>query len=139
MGSAKTLTLISIQLLCGGIEVYMKKFFSIFAVVLLIAVILTGCDAEKNRFTATVQTVEESSILVIPSEDSAERNSSDLISAHISDKTKIYDRSGEKTDAASIKTGILVEITYNGMIAESYPAQIRADVIKVVNTDGCGF
>jgi uncharacterized lipoprotein YehR (DUF1307 family) len=114
----------------------MKKLFISFTVVMAIAVMLTGCGGgtEKARFTATVKEAGESSILVTPSEDSGERNSADLISVHISEKTKIYDNNGKKTDAASIKTGFTVEITYNGMIAESYPAQIWADKIRIADT-----
>lgn len=59
--------------------------------------------------------------LVTPVEGSSELRSADKISVSI------------KTDSASdYKPGDLLRITYDGMIAESYPAQIWASKIEVI-------
>jgi ABC-type glycerol-3-phosphate transport system substrate-binding protein len=109
----------------------MKKMIAIITVLVVAAALLAGCKNDKMTFTATVKEPGDSSILVIPSEGSNELNSSDLITVHVSDGTKILDENEKKGGIDIIKAGITVEITYNGVTAESYPAQIAADVIRI--------
>lgn len=68
-----------------------------------------------EKFVATILEINGSSVLVEPIEGERERLSSDKITFGIDDLEKI-----------DVKAGDLVEVTYTGVIMESYPAQIRA-------------
>lgn len=75
-------------------------------------------------FRATVLAIEKGSVTVAPDEGTAERNSADAI---VIPKKITGNNSFTFPDVA---VGDLLEITYDGMIAETYPAQI--DVIYAV-------
>lgn len=68
-------------------------------------------NAQVTTFQATVIEVTDSSILVKPVDDSPELDSSDQFSV-------------PNTEKLALQTGDKVEITYNGEILESYPAQL---------------
>lgn len=68
-------------------------------------------NAQVTTFQATVIEVTDSSILVKPVDDSPELDSSDQFSV-------------PNTERLALQTGDTVEITYNGEILESYPAQL---------------
>ena len=108
----------------------MKKTALILVMILILSA-LAGCSGGVT-FSATINEASYGNILVAPVEGSEELSSSDLFSINITDTTKIIDALGKKTDQSSLEVGQTVEITYNGMIAESYPAQITADKIKIV-------
>ena len=76
-----------------------------------------GVDAElqKKTFVATVLEINEGTALVEPVEGSPELNSADKISFGIA-----------KLETIEAEVGSVVEITYEGEIMESYPAQIHA-------------
>lgn len=77
-------------------------------------------NAEKVTFNATIIENKGTSILVNPEEGSPELNSSDKIVVRVPvDNATLKDLS-EFTEGSKVK------ITYNGMIMESYPAQINA-------------
>jgi len=80
---------------------------------------------EQYEFTATIIEAYESSILVEPEEGTNERKSSDKISLNITRPTN-------GTNDFYV-VGNKVKITYNGMIMESYPAQIVATKVELVN------
>lgn len=67
---------------------------------------------EAFRFTAKVVEVMDALVLVEPLEGEEERNSADRITVAVN---------GE---IPALKAGDLVEITYDGLIQESYPAHI---------------
>lgn len=78
--------------------------------------------AEYFEFSATVLEVEEERILVEPAEGTRERNSSD----------KIYVSLPLENTASDFAEGDAVNISYNGVIQELYPAIIpNADRITV--------
>ena len=78
---------------------------------------------EQYEFVATIIGVYEKSIFVEPEEGTNERKSSDKISMGITRPTNgIND---------FYVVGNKVKITYNGMIMESYPAQIIATKIEL--------
>jgi hypothetical protein len=56
--------------------------------------------------------------------------SSDLMSAGINAKTKLIDAQGKTIVVSDIQPGQLVELTFSGLIQESYPATY-ADVYQV--------
>ena len=81
-------------------------------------------EEEQYEFVATIIGVYESSILVEPEEGTNERKSSDKISMSITRPTNWIND--------FYVVGNKVKITYNGMIMESYPAQIIATKIELV-------
>ena len=72
-------------------------------------------DKVEYKFRATVLELNETTALVEPLEGEEERCSSDRISFEIT-----------MLDDIGVETGSIVEVTYNGDIMESYPAQISA-------------
>ena len=94
----------------------------------------TNCDScdeeykeleeEQYEFVATIIGVYDSAILVEPEEGANERKSSDKISMGITRPTN-------GTNDFYV-VGNKVKITYNGIIMESYPAQIFATKIELV-------
>lgn len=90
--------------------------------------ILAGCSFfGKNDEVVFIGTVLENNgttLLVEPQAESDELKSADKISISIND-TAIKDKENKEISVEEIKVGERVEITYNGQIAESYPAQIH--------------
>jgi len=82
-------------------------------------------EEEQYEFTATIIGVYDSAILVEPDKGTNERKSSDKISMGITSPTN-------GTNDFYV-VGNKVKITYNGIIMESYPAQIFATKIELVN------
>ena len=101
----------------------MKRVFSIL-LVLLFSAGLAACAASEppenmgneTVFRAQVLSVENESMLVEPVEGSAELRASDRISVALE----------HMAPSPEPQAGDLVEITYNGEILESYPAQLGA-------------
>lgn len=78
-------------------------------------------------FNAYVLEVGENDLLVEPFEDSSEFSNSDKIYVHLTNDYK-----GE--DIETFGVGDILEVVYNGVILESYPAQIYASEIYVVGS-----
>lgn len=91
----------------------MKKTIVLISLVLFI---LSGCTKSQENFTATILEVNENSLLVKVDEDQDEVKSSDTISVSLNDKTIGYDIEFKPDDH--------IRIHYDGVILESYPAQI---------------
>ncbi len=87
-------------------------------------------NTDYEVFMAKVISSEEG-LLVTPDKDSIEASSSDKISVSARD-AEITDNQGNEMDIDVLKPGDRIKIFYNGMIAESYPAQITADKIELV-------
>lgn len=81
-------------------------------------------DDGKYQFVATIIEAYDNSIIVKPAEGTNERKSSDKISIGINRPTN-------GTNDFYVK-GNKIKITYNGIIMESYPAQIVATKIELV-------
>ena len=84
-------------------------------------------EEEQYEFVATIIGAYDSSILVEPEEGANERKSSDKISMIIK----------RPTDGINdfYVVGNKVKITYNGVIMESYPAQIVATKVELIGGD----
>lgn len=80
-------------------------------------------DNEQCEFTGTIIKTSENSILVEPDEGTNERRSSDKISMAIERPTNSVND--------FYVVGNKVKITYDGIIMESYPAQIVAIKIEL--------
>lgn len=109
----------------------MKKI-SILGILLIVStLILAGCSRGKKDayFNATVLEVRENSVLVEPFEGSSERESADqiVVSCDVSSDHEVPE----------MKQGTMIRVVYDGMIAESYPAQINGvSAIYLVDADG---
>lgn len=80
--------------------------------------------SEQCSFYGKIIESKQNYILVEPNEDEEERKSSDKISIGL----------GENNDAM-YTVGTNVKITYNGIIMESYPAQIKATKIEIKSAE----
>ena len=94
----------------------------------VVILFLTGCGESvippigtaQDYFEATVLEVKEHTLLVEPLEGEEERKSSDRISVG----TDSIRQEDSLTALGKLQEGDVIEIGYDGMIMESYPAQI---------------
>lgn len=91
----------------------------------------TGEEEETVKFKAEV--IESGdSLLIAPEQESNEAKSSDKISVSMLN-AKITNQEGKEITGKDLKPGDILEITYNGVILESYPAQITASELVVID------
>ena len=86
---------------------------------------------EQFKFKAEVMEAGKG-LLVTPDQESNEYRSSNKISVGASD-AKFTNQDSNDITMQDLKPGDILEITYNGIILESYPAQITASAIEVVD------
>jgi len=113
----------------------MKRIFTLF-ILLGILFLMNACTGENNsdpidnigevktRFEAIILENNESYLAVEPVEGEMELRSADNIHVSIDDAA-LLDEDGNETTMDQFVEGMHVDIEYNGMIAESYPAQIH--------------
>ncbi len=107
-----------------------KKYIFLFSALCLLGILsLAGCAQEKQTtavtaenatFEALILEVSEGSLLVQPVEDAAESRSAGQIAV----STKGIGEEGSVEYLKTAQAGDTVSISYNGEIAESFPAQI---------------
>ena len=109
----------------------MRKYITL--VLALVCVLgLIGCakndPTESTVFRATILEISNQTLLVEPVEGSQELKSSDQIRLPIKNMSP----------SPVPKVGDIIEITYNGELAESYPAEINevynVEVVEVAET-----
>lgn len=101
----------------------MKNMKIIFCIVCCLS--LFAChQTNTTSFVATVLENEESTLMVEADEGEDERKSSDVFVVTVSD-AKLVDPNGNELTIHDISPNAKVEIVYDGVIAESYPAQIH--------------
>ena len=120
-----------------------RTSMSVLILMLTLILLLAGCqrqDASSNEPKEIVGRVMEATVLEVagqeqllvePVEGSSELGSADRIVAHTNEAV-VLDAAGEETTFESYEVGSLVQITYDGSIAESYPAQIWAQKVQQV-------
>lgn len=117
----------------------MKKIGLFIFLLLMMGGSLLGCNKNKDTneenidyevFMAEVISSEEG-LLITPDKDSVEYSSSDKISVAVRE-AEIIDDKGNAISIDSLKSGDRIKVSYNGVIAESYPAQITADKIELI-------
>lgn len=87
-------------------------------------------NQEEVSFQATV--VEAEKVLIVsPLEDEPETRSADLIAVGTVD-AKLLNEKGEEITLSDFQDGMIVEIIYDGLIRESYPAQIDSSQVQIV-------
>lgn len=80
----------------------------------------------EEEYTFTAKVIEtEGSLLIAPDEETNEFKSSDKISVHTAG-TKFFDKNGNEITIEKLQAGDRISVVYNGIIMESYPAQIGA-------------
>src|SRR5690554_5219605 len=93
----------------------------------VVFVAIAGCsffgEADQVSFIATILEKNEMSLLVEPQAGSSELSSADKIVVAIKELS-IVDAQNKEIAWEDVMVGERVEITYDGKIAESYPAQI---------------
>lgn len=111
----------------------MRKHLYLIIALILFLFLVPGCTANhQTSFEAVIDQIDDYRIMVIPAQGTQELNSADIFSVSISEDTKITDEKGTRTDFSALAVNQTVEISYNGMIAESYPPQISAEKIKII-------
>lgn len=119
-------------------EELMKKIkIVLFISVMSMFIILAGCGKEEENqkagvatevyFKAVVIEVNENSFLVEPEDDASEKKSADKIVVGV----KNLEDEESLQMIEQIEVGDIVNIGYDGMIAETYPAQITALEISI--------
>lgn len=134
----------------------MKRRWSVIRIILLIAIIALGCSPQQRltegsepkvsidakisteppqgvTFRAEVLDTEQG-LLIAPDEDSNEFLSSDRMLVNISN-AELVGRDGTAITGEQLLFGDIVLISYGGTIAESYPAQITALKVEVIDHD----
>lgn len=95
---------------------------------------ITGIDTSSEEGVGTTFKAEVieggDHLLVTPDVDSAEYRSSDRIAVALGSAV-LENKDGNVITLVDLMPGDYLEITYGGEIAESYPAQIGAEKIKV--------
>lgn len=84
-----------------------------------------GQREEGVTFSGSVEEIDEGTLLVVADEGSGVRRSADRFSVGLT-KAKLVDEEGKAIEVGDLWLHDRVEITFDGNIAESYPAQITA-------------
>ena len=133
-------------------ENVMRKIIKLLTMIMLAAIVMGGCGTKEEipdapdtstsdqsptgngeelySFRAEIIEVGDT-LLIAPSEDSNEAKSSDKIAVSYGDAT-LVDESGTTIKSEELLVGDILEISYDGVILESYPAQITArKIVKI--------
>ena len=117
------------------------RTISVTLLIIVTIIMITGCGPKDDQDIAgdlntndgfTAEIIEsDGALLITPDKDSVEYSSSDKISVSVRE-AEIIDDEGNVSDVDMLKPGDKVRIFYNGVIAESYPAQISADKVVLI-------
>ena len=113
----------------------MKKAVLLF-LALALSLSLCACgrsDGGNKTFAARIDTAGESSLTVTPDVTSSEAKAADLFAVALTENTMLADADGNAVDRSFFTAGTQVEITYDGVIRESDPAQITALTMRLRN------
>lgn len=93
-------------------------------------------EGEDAIYTFEAEVIDaRDTLLITPDEESNEIKSSDRIAVGIQKDVKILNKEGNAISREDLKPGDILRISYNGAIAESYPAQITASSLEVIDRD----
>ncbi len=130
----------------------MRKVIRFIFILMLTVLVMGGCGTKEEvsstknppqsdqtpssdgeeQFSFRAEIIESGDVLLItPSEESNEARSSDKISVNVAGAV-LMDENGATIKTEHLIAGDILVITYNGMIAESYPAQITATKVEKV-------
>lgn len=118
----------------------MKKMIMVPVLLIIALATLSACHTQNalseepagQVMEATVlEVLGENQLLVEPVAGSSELSSADRIAAH-THEAEVLDASGTATALENYEAGSRVNITYDGSIAESYPAQIWPQKVQLL-------
>ena len=130
-----------------------KSIIKLVTILALTAIILAGCGTKEEEpstndapqadqtpdgsgeelYSFRAEIMEGGDVLLItPSEESNEAKSSDKISVNVANAV-LVDETGTTITTEKLMVGDILVITYNGVILESYPAQITATKVEKVD------
>jgi hypothetical protein len=131
----------------------MRRIIKLISILLIMAFVMSGCgtkevvpniedDSQSDQtpvgdgeelysFRAEIMEGGDT-LLITPSEDSNEARSSDKISVNVTTAV-LVDETGTTIKTEDLVVGDILVITYNGVILESYPAQITATKVEKVD------
>lgn len=112
----------------------MRKIVLLIIVMFVLGASLIGCsentDTSHQVFKADVIGTKDG-LLITPDKDSIEYSSSDRIYV-ATREAEIAPDKGNTIDVDILRPGDRIKVSYDGLIAESYPAQITADKIELL-------
>ncbi len=105
----------------------MKRTVCIALALVFTLIVAAACGPKEEgvTFSAIIEERDENSLLVLADEGSDVRRSADRFSVGLA-KAKLVDEEGNGLEPGDLWCYDRVEITFDGSIAESYPAQIAA-------------
>ncbi len=107
----------------------------------IIILTLIGCQKEekidiKGEITAISKSPDNKIVSILVEGELEEDTSYDKASIKIDTSTNIYiGNLKEKISVDKLKEGITVEAIFEGPVAESYPVQAKAKVIRILEQD----
>jgi hypothetical protein len=131
----------------------MNRIIKLISVLIITTLVMSGCGTKEEIpntsepmtsdqtpfgngeevYSFRAQIIEVGvTLLITPSEDSNEARSSDKISVSFGEAT-LVDESGTTITSDDLTVGDILVISYNGVILESYPAQITASKVEKVD------
>lgn len=121
---------------------------------MVLTMLMTGCNGTQEKdnnasvqeeqetpevLTGTIIKTTDSSILVLKDQTEDDKDQTeafaDLYYVGLKD-AKVSDIDGNKSTAAKLETGMRVNIAYDGVVKETYPAGITADTIEIIEQTG---
>lgn len=90
-------------------------------------------DLQTETVSFQARILENDAILMVePLESESESRSADKIMLSLKN-SELVDSEGKKVERTHFEEGLIVEITYDGIIMESYPAQIsNVEQVKII-------
>lgn len=126
------------QMIFEKLEVRMKRIFNIIIVALALMA-LCGCDGFGQKESTPVTGPKMVAEIVAIGEKleveviEGEYGASGIYWVNVGDDTIYETEGGEKISADSLKIGDRIEIIYNGQVMMSYPPQIVARKIVILD------
>ena len=111
----------------------MNKNLKIFCITMLAPfIILGGCSSEqKSNFVMTAKIIAINSHIEI--EIIKDDYNSGILWVNVPDSISILNKNGKKISLTDLAVGDKIEICYSGQVMMSYPGQITAQKITVLN------
>jgi preprotein translocase subunit YajC len=107
----------------------------IIALVILALMLTNGCIQPQAKVRGTIARISmlgDGTVVSIHLEGDIEGIDTDKLTVHVNEKTKVYG-GGKTVGRNAIRGDETVEVLFSGAVMESYPQQIHAYAIKILN------
>lgn len=119
----------------------MKRVILLLLIIFLL--LLTGCRTDKKSseeigirgIVKDISVQDEQTASLLVEGDIEEDTFYDKASVRIDSKTEIKGNTNSKLSIEDIAVGDLVEVIFHGPVAESYPVQGNAGLIRIVSKE----